>query len=61
MFGPKRYEVIGEWRKLHNEQLNDLCSSTNIMGDQSEKNEMGGACSTYGGDKRRIQGSGVET
>ena len=24
VFGPKRDEVTGEWRKLHNEQLNDL-------------------------------------
>jgi hypothetical protein len=24
IFGPKRDEVIGEWRKLHNEELNDL-------------------------------------
>jgi hypothetical protein len=24
MFGPKRDEVIGEWRKLHNEELRDL-------------------------------------
>jgi len=24
IFGPKRYEVTGEWRKLHNEELNDL-------------------------------------
>jgi len=24
IFGPKRDEVIGEWRKLHNEKLNDL-------------------------------------
>jgi hypothetical protein len=23
IFGPKRYEVTGEWRKLHNEELND--------------------------------------
>jgi hypothetical protein len=23
-FGPKRYEVTGEWRKLHNEELCDL-------------------------------------
>jgi hypothetical protein len=28
IFGPKRDEVTGEWRKLHNEELNDLyCSS----------------------------------
>jgi len=31
MFGPKRYEVTGEWRKLHNEELNDLYSSPNIV------------------------------
>ena len=26
IFGPKRDEIIGEWRKLHNEELNDLYS-----------------------------------
>jgi len=26
MFGPKRDEVTGEWRKIHNEKLNDGCS-----------------------------------
>ena len=31
IFGPKRGEVTGEWRKLHNEQLNDLYSSPNIV------------------------------
>jgi len=30
IFGPKRDEVTGEWRKLHNEELNDLYSSPNI-------------------------------
>jgi len=24
IFGPRRYEVTGEWRRLHNEELNDL-------------------------------------
>ena len=31
IFGPKRDEVTGEWRKLHNEELNDLYSSPNIV------------------------------
>ena len=30
IFGPKRDEVTGEWRKLHNEKLNDLYCSPNI-------------------------------
>ena len=47
IFGPKRNEVT-EWRKLHNEELNDLYSS----GDQIEKKEMSGACSTYGGEEK---------
>jgi len=31
IFGPKRDEVKGEWRKLHNEELNDLYCSPNIV------------------------------
>jgi hypothetical protein len=31
VFGPKRDGVTGEWRKLHNEQLNDLYSLPNIV------------------------------
>jgi len=31
IFGPKGHEITGEWRKLHNEELNDLYSSHNIF------------------------------
>jgi len=31
IFGPKRDEVTGEWRNLHNEELNNLYSSPNIV------------------------------
>jgi len=32
IFGPKRNEVTGEWRKLHYEELNDLYCSPNVFG-----------------------------
>jgi hypothetical protein len=31
IFGPKREEVTGEWKKLHNDDLNNLYSSPNIV------------------------------
>jgi hypothetical protein len=31
IFGPKRDEVTGEWRKLHNEALHNMYSSPNIV------------------------------
>jgi len=31
IFGPRRGEVTGEWRRLHKEELNDLYSSPNIV------------------------------
>ena len=47
IFGPKRDELTREWRKLHNEELNDLWLLTQYCsGYKIEKNEMDGACST---------------
>jgi len=31
VFGPKREEVTGQWRKLHNEEFNGLYCSPNIV------------------------------
>jgi hypothetical protein len=54
IFGPKRDEVTGELRKLHYEELNSLYSLPNIVRVKKiEKNEMGGAYSTY------VEGRGV--
>jgi hypothetical protein len=50
IFGPKRDEETGEWRRLHNEELYDLYS------DAQTRNEMGGASITYGAEERLIWG-----
>jgi hypothetical protein len=63
IFGPKKDEVAGDWRKLHNKKLYDLYSSPNVLGDgdQIKKNEMGCACGTYGGEERCLGSYGRET
>ena len=49
IFGPRRDEVTGVWRRLHNEELNDLYSLSNIVRViKTEKNVMGWACGAYG-------------
>ena len=47
--GSKGDKETEEWRKLHNEDLNDLSSTPTITrGDKIKKNEMGGSRSTVG-------------
>jgi len=48
IFGPRRDEVTREWRRLHNEELNDLFFTQYYADDKIEKNEMGWACGAYG-------------
>jgi hypothetical protein len=50
IFGPKRDEVTGEWRKLHNEDLHNSYSFPDIIR-QVKANEVSGACSTHGREK----------
>jgi hypothetical protein len=60
IFGSKRNEVTRECRKLHNEELNYLYSSPNIVRvKKSRKNYMGGHVARMG--ERRIQGFGGKT
>jgi hypothetical protein len=51
MFGPKRDEVTGEWRKLHSEDLQILYSSPNIIRRIKSGRIMGGTCGTHGKGK----------
>jgi len=43
IFGPRRDEVMVEWRRLHDEEFTQYCA-----GDKIEKNEMGCVCGAYG-------------
>jgi hypothetical protein len=53
IFGAKRYEVAGDWRRLHNEKLYDLYFSPDIS-HQILSGRMGGACGTCCGGERCI-------
>jgi hypothetical protein len=55
IFGPKRDEVTGEWRMLHNEELHNLYSSPDIIR-QVKANGVGRACGTHGRGEKSVQG-----
>jgi hypothetical protein len=62
IFGLKKDEVTGEWRKLHNEELHNLYSSPDIIrqvkSSQVKANEVGGACRSHGRGEKSVQGLG---
>ena len=62
VFGPKRDEVTGGWRKLHNEELSDLYSLLNIVRVvKSRRMRWAGHVALMRGRERGAQGSGGET
>ena len=49
IFGPRKDEVTGDWRRMHNEELNDLYSSPNIVRViKSRRMRWAWACLAYG-------------
>ena len=61
IFGPKRDEVTGDWRKLHNEELNDLYCSSNIFRVIKSRMRWVGHVVVCGRGKVCVQGFGGET
>jgi hypothetical protein len=61
IFGSKREEVTGDWRKLHNEDLHDLYCSQNITRLMTVDDVMGGACGTCRRDEKYAKDCGGET
>ena len=61
IFGAKRDGVTGEWRKVHNEELNDLYCLPNIVRVmESRRMRWAGHVARMGGEEWRIQGFGGE-
>ena len=52
IFGPNSDELVREWRKLHDEELRDLCCSRNITR-LIRSRRMRGEHATYGGEGER--------
>jgi hypothetical protein len=52
IFGPKRDEVTGEWRKLDNKELHNMYSSQNII--KQTKSRKGGQDMWHAWERRRI-------
>jgi hypothetical protein len=62
IYGPKRDEVTGEWRKLYSEDLHNLYSSpSTIRQIKSRRMRFGGACDKRGGGEISVQGFGGKT
>jgi len=60
IFGPKRGEVTGEWRKLHSEELNGLYSSRDVIRVISSRRMRWAGHVARLGEERCIRGFGRE-
>ena len=60
IFGPKKDEVTGECRKLHNDEINDLYTPNIVRVVKSKGMRWEGNVASMGGQARRIQDFGLE-
>jgi hypothetical protein len=61
IFGPKRDEIIGGWKKLHNKELHNFYSPPVMRTMTVKEGEIGGACSTCRRKEDCVQGFGKKT
>ena len=62
VFGPRRDEVTGKWRRLHNEELNDLYSSfNNVRVRKSKRMRWAGHVAHMGKERGGGETGGKET
>jgi hypothetical protein len=55
LLGPKRVEVTGGCRKMHNEELNILCFVQILLQCSYQEGGLGRACSIHGKDEKYIK------
>jgi hypothetical protein len=55
LFEPRRQQVLGGYRKIHNEEPQHLSFAKYYYVDQMEVNFIGRTCSTHGRDQKSIQ------
>jgi hypothetical protein len=60
IFGPKREEVTGGWRKLHSEELHNYYLRQALLG-YKKKAAIDGKCSTHRGHEKCLQNFRRET
>jgi hypothetical protein len=62
IFGLKREEVRGDWRKLHSKELHNFYQSTRYnKADKFKENEVGRACGIHERGEKSVQGYGGKT
>jgi hypothetical protein len=54
IFGPKKEEVAGRWRKLHNQELHNLFFAKYNYDYKVEEDKVGGTCGTNGREEEHL-------
>jgi hypothetical protein len=61
IYEPKREEVAGDWRRLHNEELHNIRFNKYYLSDQNKEDEMERVCSIHGKNEKCVHNFGRKT